>query len=417
MRRKSVLIVGGGISGLVAARELARNKIRVTLLEAQDRFGGRIHTIRDGKLPVELGAEFLHGRNESMIQILRDAKLSTRAISAENKILADNRFEKIDLLEIVGNVFKQISPHGHDCSFDEFIAGQDLDEWEKELARNFVQGFDAADPQHISAHALLRADFSSEHMKDPRQSRIIKGYSALVRFFERELHALGCKLMTQTTARHIKWRQKHVDVLAEYDNHLVNFEADALIVALPLGVLKTCSVSIDPFIPEKQEAIHDLLVGNVIKIIFHFREPFWGDGGFFHAFDEMIPTWWSDPRNPFLTGWAGGPRANPLMILSTAQLKSLGLKILGKIFSDSPEKLRKQLVEMHYWNWTNDVHIRGAYSYIPVGGLNLPKQLAASVADTLFFAGEATVSDAQTGTVGGALDSGLRAARELLNVH
>jgi monoamine oxidase len=71
---------------------------------------------------------------------------------------------------------------------------------------------------------------------------------------------------------------------------------------------------------------------------------------------------------------------------------------------------------MHTWNWSKDPDIRGAYSYIPVNGLDLPGTLAAPVGDTLFFAGEALVADAQTGTVFGALESGLRAAREVLRV-
>src|SRR5438132_2094404 len=66
-------------------------------------------------------------------------------------------------------------------------------------------------------------------------------------------------------------------------------------------------------------------------------------------------------------------------------------------------------------NWARDPHVLGAYSYIPVNGLDLPKLLAASMEDTLFFAGEAAVSDAQCGTVSGAFESGLRAAREILD--
>ena len=101
---------------------------------------------------------------------------------------------------------------------------------------------------------------------------------------------------------------------------------------------------------------------------------------------------------------------------SKAYLEALGLKILRKILfaKTSPASLRHQLVASHYCNWAADPLIRGAYSYLPVNGLDLPKLLAAPVADTLFFAGEATVSDAQTGTVFGALQSGLRVAREIL---
>jgi len=97
-------------------------------------------------------------------------------------------------------------------------------------------------------------------------------------------------------------------------------------------------------------------------------------------------------------------------------LETLCLEILARLFSERVSTLRRQLVRLHFHRWENDPHIRGAYSYIPVGGLNLPKTLAAPVAKTLFFAGEATALDAQMGTVFGALESGRRAASEMREV-
>lgn len=414
MKRRSALIIGGGISGLAAARELGRNNITVTLLEAKRRFGGRIHTVQAGRVPIELGAEFLHGQSTTVINVLKEANVATEAVLDEHKIFANGRFERIDLWKTVGDVFHRINPRARDCSFEKFINAQTLGVPVKTLARNFVGGFDAADPGRVSVHALLRAEYSAEHMENPEQARIAEGYSALVHFFEKELAASGCELVTGATARRIGWKRGHVDVLAERNNRLETYQAPAAIVTLPLGVLKTCSVSFEPVVPGKQEAICDLAVGNAVKLIFHFRDAFWDGDGFIHAFDERIPTWWTDPRGAVLTGWAGGPKAEELTAMSAAELESLGLEILGKIFSNPRETLREQLIEMHCWNWAEDVRVRGAYSFIPVGGLDLPKQLAAPVAGTLFFAGEATVSDAQTGTVGGALESGLRAARELM---
>jgi monoamine oxidase len=183
--------------------------------------------------------------------------------------------------------------------------------------------------------------------------------------------------------------------------------------------LKNNVVKFEPSLPEKIEAVQGLEFGNVVKIVFHFKEQTWGDFGFIHAFNEPIPTWWSDSRGAILTGWAGGPKADALRKHSRPQLETLGLNILRKILFPhvSPASLRRQLLASHYWNWAGDPHIRGAYSYIPVNGLNLPKLLAAPVAETLFFAGEATVSDAQTGTVFGALETGVRAACEILKAQ
>jgi monoamine oxidase len=174
-------------------------------------------------------------------------------------------------------------------------------------------------------------------------------------------------------------------------------------------------VEFDPPLTAKVDAINGLEFGNVVRLVFVFRERWWPgkDFGFVHAFDKAIPTWWSDPRGPLLTGWAGGPKADALLTHSSAQLEALGLRILAGVFSERVASLRAQLIGFYTHSWTHDPYIRGAYSYISMNGLDLPKLLAAPLAGTLFFSGEATVTDAQTGTVAGAFESGLRAAREV----
>ena len=74
---QSVLIIGAGAAGLAAAQRLARAGVRVTILEARERLGGRIHTLRDPRLPipVELGAEFVHGKPDELWNIIRAENL------------------------------------------------------------------------------------------------------------------------------------------------------------------------------------------------------------------------------------------------------------------------------------------------------------------------------------------------------
>ena len=105
-------------------------------------------------------------------------------------------------------------------------------------------------------------------------------------------------------------------------------------------------------------------------------------------------------------------KADALLTHSPAELEALALRILAEIFQVS--NLRAHLLGSHTYNWAGDQHVLGAYSYIPVNGLVLPNLLGAPIAETLFFAGEATATDAQMGTVFGAFESGLRAANELL---
>lgn len=416
MKHRAALIIGGGIAGLAAALELAQSKISVTVLEAKNRFGGRIHTIRQNGVPIELGAEFVHGRSEPLLQAIENAGLSTQTVPDTNRTFENGKLqEDSKIWDIISDVLKRVDIFKPDCSIDDFLSEQPLDERTRALVRHFVTGFDAAHTDRISAHACRRAEYSGEQMDLDQQMRVADGYGALVEYFMREIQAQGGRLISGARVKHVRWAQGTVEVLVRRGWNEI-FRADAAIITLPVGVLKTGTVKFEPSLPEKFEAANGLEFGNVVKVIFQFKESSWNDFGFIHVPEAPLRTWWSDPRGPVVTGWAGGTHADALLNLSTDQLSATGLEILSKIlFNSAPvPDLRQRLAAVHYYNWANDSEIRGAYSYIPVNGLDLPKLLAAPVAGTLFFAGEATVTDAQTGTVFGALKTGQRAARELM---
>ena len=416
MNNGPVVIIGGGIAGLAAALELTRNNFSVILLEAKDRFGGRIHTIQDHGVPIELGAEFIHGRSKALLQAVQRANLSTQPVADANRVFENGKFYEIKIWDIVSRVLNRMDTHKPDRSVDAFLAGQAIDEPTRRLVKHFVTGFDAAHTDRISAHACRRAEYFAEQMSLEKQLRVTDGYSALVEYFVREIQAGGGRPIPKTKTRHVRWEKGNVEVLARQGNRDEIFRAPAAVITLPVGVLKTGDVTFEPALPDKIEAANGLEFGNVVKLVFQFKKSSWDDFGFIHVPDAPISTWWSDPRGPILTGWAGGTDADALLNFSTDQLCDIGLDILSKIIFDSApvHLLRQRLLVVHYHNWADDIEIRGAYSYIPINGLDLPKLLAAPVANTLFFAGEATVTDAQTGTVFGALETGLRAAMEIL---
>jgi len=261
---------------------------------------------------------------------------------------------------------------------------------------------------------LLAAERSAEKMEGDAQARVNEGYSALVEFYEKEIRARGGTLVKDALARRVRWKAGAVEIAVHRAGAGEMFPAEAALITLPLGVWKAREVLFEPALPKKQQAADAMQFGNVMKITLVFRKPWWpkANFGFIQAPDEPIPVWWSDPRGPILTGWAGGPKADILPAQSPARLETVALTTLQKIFG--VKSLRQKLVASHSYNWADDPQVRGAYSYIPVDGLDLPKTLAAPVKKTLFFAGEATASDFQMGTVFGALESGLRAAKEIL---
>jgi monoamine oxidase len=172
-------------------------------------------------------------------------------------------------------------------------------------------------------------------------------------------------------------------------------------------------------------------MGQVMKMIFRFREPFWeelklptADGkptdlkdlAFIHAPDELPPTWWTQlpVRAPLLVGWAGGPRAELLLSKSQDALRDQSLQALSRIFAVPQRLLEDALADFYMHNWATDPFSLGAYSYIPVGGLKAQAALAEPVENTIYFAGEAANQEGHHGTVHGAIASGLRAAELLI---
>ncbi|HEV2696235.1 MAG TPA: NAD(P)/FAD-dependent oxidoreductase [Verrucomicrobiae bacterium] len=413
--KKRVIIIGGGIAGLSAANSLVRTGCEVTVLEAKNRLGGRIHTIAAGNFPIELGAEFLHGESPALLNTTRAADLTTQPLNEDYQFFQDGGFKKVNFLEKMHKLVNHIDIQAGDCSFADYLDTQNLTPAEYEQAAGFVQGFHAAKPDQISAHSLRRGEYSSEKM-GTKQCRITEGYAALIGFLEKEIHSHGGKIVTNAVVKKIQWQAGYVKVTFNYNHSAgeIHVEADAAVITLPLGVLKAGGVEFQPPLSSKHEAIEQLQFGNVVKVVFEFSGRWWPAFGFINALEEVFPTWWTDPRGPVLTAWAGGPKADALTGYSPDQLEKFGLKTLARIFPEHADDISINFARTHTFNWAQDPYSRGAYSYLPVNGLDLPKLLAAPIADTLFFAGEATVNDAQPGMVFGAFETGLRAGREVL---
>ncbi len=416
--KRSVIIIGGGIAGLGAARSLARKGARVTLLEAAPRLGGRMYTIRHGKLPIELGAEFIHGRNKPLLRLIKDARLSAHKVQSANFLVEDGKLEPVDLWGDMEKVISRINPRRPDCSFTQFLEGEKLSLFQRQLAFNFAEGFNAAHADRISAHSLLKAQYFANHMDGDWQGRVSHGYGAVLQFLQQETRAHGVRMFRNARVRRVRWNPAGVEVAWRGTRGTEILSADTAILTLPLGVWKARTVIFSPPLPDKQAAAVELESGQVTKISLLFRERWWpkANEGFVHSPTEKIPTWWTDPRGPLLTGWTGGTKAEALLSFSTNRLGILAIEILARLFGEKRAALKRQLVGLYHHNWSRDVNFRGAYSYLPVNGLELPRVLAAPVAGVLFFAGEATTDDAQMGTVFGAYESGLRAAKEVLAV-
>ena len=410
------IIVGAGAAGLMCARELRRAGKQVLVLEASARVGGRILTLygTNAGVPVELGAEFIHGDAPETRRLLDEARLATVPVLGEH-YRSDHGEMSLQgpVWKRMARVFTRLNPkRKQDRSFGEFLAakpgGTRLRE-ERELARGFVQGFNGADIRLISEKSIAQQGDPTEGAAEA--ARIVNGYAALIEHLRRDV---ADAIRFNISARRVTWNDSDVSVV---DQNGTQHIARAVIIAVPLPMLQDDSITIEPEVPALRKAARQLVMGHVVRLNVVVKERFWEKKvdalAYLHAPTRPITVWWTQHpmRAPLIIGWTGGPAA--LELTESGDVEGAAIAELARAFGLRRSRVDSLVDSIHMHNWTLDPNSRGAYSYAGVGGASAPRMLARPMARTLFLAGEAT-DTATGGSVEGALVSGKRAARNAL---
>lgn len=426
-----VVVIGAGAAGLAAARALARAKFSVVVLEARDRTGGRVHSqpVDGNGGYADLGAEFVHGAAKETMELLHAAKLSAASTDGESWVCGEDgvlRREERDFASMTGGIFERTRTLAHDESVDDFLRRFEGDPAMRDsvrAARSFVEGFDAADPRVASARAI--ADELRSGV-DSTSTRPVGSYHGMFVALEKACVREGAVLSLSTTVRRIAWGRGTVVVQTTSGAQAESISARAAIVTVPVGVLRADgdeeALAFDPDLPtEKRDALRRIEMGHVVKVAMVYRSPFWQrvsggryrDAAFFRPFDGAFAAYWTQAplHGNVVMAWAGGPKAFALEDCGEAALIERAVTGFGTLL-DAPSAAKDELQDAFHHDWTHDPFSRGAYSYVATGGGNARDVLAAPAGATLFFAGEATCSDGQGGTVNGALASGERAAAQ-----
>jgi monoamine oxidase len=407
-----IIVIGAGAAGLAAADQLVRKGLRVLVLEARERVGGRCWTNRVPglEIPLELGAEFLHGEAKITRSLLKRAGLSAIDSVREQRFLEHGRLRRINAFAEAQRAAERASDLERDVSFATLLARLRLPARTKDFARMMVEGFDAADPRRVSARSIAE-EWSGGEL-GASQPRPQGGYGALFGWLANAMVANGGELRLGAVASKVQWKPGAVSVSGRFLGEPFTARAKRAIVTLPLGVLQAGALRF----PEKRAALRKLASGPAIRVAMRFHRAFWEKRApgvaFFHSPAAPFPTCWTPlpMRAPLLTAWAGGPKAARLTGSSTRKIVDAALASIEPIFGKGPRAL---LTAAYVHDWMRDPYARGAYSYVLVGGMGAREELAAPLAETVFFAGEATESE-EAGTVAAALRSGVRAAREAL---
>ena len=438
-RDADVLVVGAGMAGLTAARELMAKGKRVIVLEARDRIGGRIWTETVGGQRLDLGASWIHGVRGNPLSALA-SKVGARTVATD--------YESMQRFDASGRPLTQAEDDALErlwqrweawraAKLDAGTGGKDRSLHSGVEAFVAAAGLSAA--QHTQLRSLLCSNVEHEYAQDAAllslqhfddtgefdggDGLLPGGYHALLAEVARGVDVrLGVQVARIDTSD---------DEAEVHDVRGGVWRADVVIVTLPLGVLQAGEVRFEPPLPNRvQRAIGRLGMGVLDKVALVWPEaalaarPVGAEGGWpaEHILGRVTdPTLdpfveWLNARvllgAPALLGFVAGAPALALEARSDAEVAAAALVAARSMLGASlppPAAIRRTA-------WGRDPFARGSYSSIGVGGSRRDcDELARPVSDALLLAGEHTHGEHQ-GTVHGALLSGQRAAKQALAV-
>jgi monoamine oxidase len=449
----SILVIGAGATGLLAARRLSASGFSVTVLEAAPGPGGRMQTLSPPgfSAPVEGGAEFIHGDLPISLQLAAEAGVALEKVHAHTLAPPSPIPPSPDLSSQDSRSQDSPAPDrpsrdlpspdlpsrddGMSAHWDELMkemdkiqqSQQDLpladflaarfsgDKYSvlRDSVRRYAEGYDLADLHTVSTLALYK-EWLNEH--DEEAYRPEGGYQRIVHYLVDECNRNGCVFHFSSPAATIGWQTGRVEVTTADGRQ---FSAQRLIITASLGALKFLRFS--PAIPEYLAAAGRIGYGTVVKILLEFKSSFWKDKKparqtLFILSDQPVPVWWtpSGDGRALITGWLAGRPMAAFLKLDRQGRVDCALASLAQIFSIDRTILAEQLTGSLVLDWKEAPFILGGYSFDTVLTPVARAFLSSPVADTLFFAGEALYEGLAPGTVEAAFSSGLAVAEKII---
>lgn len=320
-----VVVIGAGVAGLAATAALTQAGIRTRCLEARDRVGGRVFTIHDplAALPLELGAEFIHGRPPGIWDIITREGLPVRERNGRSVRMEDGQVQPREQGgEDIDRLFSDLeaeAAHGPDRTFAEFLNRSSYSDPVKLRATGYVEGFNAARKEVIGTASLAQDSEAADRIDGDRSFLLIDGYDSMVSSLVRDENQIHLNAVVET----VEWKPGSATlyIRSAIDGRRETLRCAQVIVTVPLGVLQASpgeegAIRFDPEPSDSLNAARSLAFGHAIRVTLRFDNAFWEDDvSFFFSRQPVFPTWWTFApiKAPIITGWSAGPATDGLL--------------------------------------------------------------------------------------------------------
>lgn len=413
-----VVIVGAGIAGIYAAYILKNQGADVVVLEAANRYGGRIKPLTDfATFTIELGAEEIHGEKSVFYDLIKagnhsfitdvlnhlyyfNGSLKTEAQATENTFF-----------NIVDELTNGLSDYaGSDITAEAFAGSEGVSDNVKHFFNAWIGNENGTDIGRIGMHGLRETD---QRWTAGDNNFMLKD-SDILSIIEQQFQEIIPLIRLEKQVTEIDYSTSSVKVICADDDIVT---ADKVIVTVPLSIMQSNDISFVPALPDSKVAAYNRIgIDRGLKVIIKFDVMVWpANTGSIYG-EGYVPEFWvtsgggrSDSEF-ILTAFIMGENAEYLTAQGDQMITTI-LAELDVIFGNASTHYVDHVIQ----DWGNEPHIRGAYSYPKVGTGNAREIIASPVGNNLFFAGEATHTQGHAGTVHGAMETALRAALEIIN--
>jgi monoamine oxidase len=432
-----VLVAGAGLAGLSAARSLEQQGARVTVVEARERIGGRVWTIRDGPLGgqhAELGADIIEPEQQPVLDLARtlniqlvhvleggfgffgptsDGRLARQSLERTFRVLERDVAPLIDAYRLSESRWDTaVARELGKVSLAAWLKARHVSEVVRERVRA-LRGLFLADPEDLSLLAFVDFVATDPFAGGSHVFRVRGGNDLLT---TRLAGLLRAEPQTRTILRSVRQSPRGVTLSLETNGRIASWSGDYLVCAMPSSTL--AEIQFDPALPPAQQrAIRTLRYGPATRVLLQFDRAFWRRRGHRRAFgtnQEYGAVWDAneEQRGPagILSVLAGGKASHEThRLLARSGVGGLAQRMswLGRPSS---------VTWAHVYRWEEDPWARGGYAYFDPGFDPADRHALSQSAGRVCFAGEHTSFEWQ-GYMSGAIVSGQRAVAEIALMH